>query len=478
MAFTTYRKRVLIFGSVSTASVVLLTAILVLLNYLSFRHYERIDLTQNKIYSLSDQTRAIVSEIEEPIDIFVFFPRTSRLFSYISYTLEEMKKMNPQINVEYIDVDRDLLRVQEFAKKYKLSSEDYIVVTSGDNFRVLVLDDLAEFEFQGSFYEQQEPILKGFKGEQAIVSAMLSVIQDEQETVYFTVGHGEKDIDDEAQETGYEAARDALRHNNYRVKRMTLADQTTVPADCRLLIIAGPQAPFTEHEIDLIQAYLDTGKPLMALLDPGTQTGIEHLIERFGIKAGDDVVFDPSQCVPFASPAYLLADIVAHHPITQQLGNMMGMFFITRSVTRSSSEKETVKHAVLAQTTNNGWAEKNYEEEPVEKDPDVDIPGPVSVAMATEDTKQPFNRLVVFGDSDFLTNTQLVNLANSNLFLNSVTWLLHKKEPVSIPAKPFDRITISITSSQMRSISYIVVLFMPLTSLSIGITIWFLRRKF
>jgi ABC-type uncharacterized transport system involved in gliding motility auxiliary subunit len=448
------------------------------MNYISFRHYKRIDLTQNKIYSISEQTREIASAIDQPVSVYVFFPRTSRLFTYISYTLEEIRRANPLIEVEYIDIDRDLVRVQEFARKYKLSSEDYIVVTCSDNFRVLVLNDLAEFEYAGAFYEQQEPALKGFTGEQAVISALISVTSEETTTIYFTYGHGEKNIDDTSSKMGYESARNSLRHNNYQVKSILLAEATVIPADCRLLIIAGPQTPFTDHELDLLKVYIDAGKPLLIMLDPGESTGIENLLKNFDIVAGFDIVFDPVQCVPFASPAYLLSNVVAQHQITDPLKNMMGMFFIARSITTLPVYSEKIYSSVLVETSDKGWAEKHPDQEPIEFNPDIDIPGPIPIAQAVELQTEPFTRMVVFGDSDFLTNSQIVNLANNDLFIRAVTWLVHKKETVAIPTKTFDRETIAITSSQMRTISYIVVLFMPLTSLSIGIFVWVLRRKF
>ena len=477
MRYDSYHKRVLLFGSITTVAIIVLTAILIVVNYISFRHYKRIDLTKNRIYSISDQTRDIVESIEHPIAIYVFVPRTARLFTYISYTLEEMQKINPTIDVEYIDIDHDLVRVQEFAHKYKLSTEDYIVVTCGNKFRVLVLNDLAEFDYGESFYDQQEPSLKGFIGEQAVVSALLSVTHSETTTIYFTEGHGEKNINDESSEMGYNSVRNSLQHNNYQVKSIILPEATQIPQDCELLVIAGPQTKFTEHELKLIQAYLDEGNPMLIMLDPES-TGMETILNKFSLVAGTDILFDPQQCVPFSSPAYLLSNIVPQHQITSPLKNMMGMFYIARSITSVGAYNENISNSILVETSDKGWAEKHPDQEPVEFTPDIDMPGPVPIAQAIELQNDPFTRVVVFGDSDFLSNSQIVNLANNDLLIHSVTWLLHKKDAVAIPAKQFDRKTITITSSQMKTISYIVILFMPLTSLSIGVFVWVLRRKF
>lgn len=464
------QKKFILFGSVSIAGVVLFASILVLINYLSYRHFYRRDLTKSKVYSVSEKTRKIIGGLEDDIHIYVFFPNTSQLFSYIKFTVDELKRFNSHIKIEFIDVDKDLLKVQEYKNRFKLSSEEYIVVSKGDRFRVLTVNDIAEYKQSGNSFMETEPQIKGFKGEEAIVASILSVDDDSRIKVYFTAGHGEKDIDDYESETGYANVRKLLRHNNYDSKKIVLADKKDVPSDANLLIVAGASQNFTQSEKDIVNRYLKGGNPMMFLSDPETFCGLEQIIKDYGIELGDDVVVDPTQCVPFSSPAYILADVTGTHAITKPLDKMIAMFFLSRSV-RLTQTAENV-HSLI-QTTKGGWGETDPEED-VKKDKSKDLAGPVSIAVATE---QNNTRLVVFGDSDFASNTQIGNLANADLFINSVSWLLQKENTISIGPKLFERKTIAISNNDMKRLTLVVIFLFPLVTLFTGISIWRIRRK-
>ena len=472
--YNSHHKRVLLFGSLSSIGVSALIAILLIVNYISYRHYWRNDLTQNKIYSLSDKTKSVIKNISEPVDVYVFFPRTSRLFSYISFTLDEMKRISGNLNIDYIDVDHDFLKIQHLAEKFKLSDEEYIVIARNERFRVLTQDDIAEYDYQNSMYGQ-EPVLKGFKGEEAVLSALLSVTEKQRTTVYFTTGHGEHDINDYKGDLGYDKAKNLLMHHNYIVEPIMLADIAKIPSDADLLIIAGAKQPFTEHEVNIIIDYIDSSKPLFLLFDPQTNPGLQKILGKYNIEIGSNVVVDPSNCVPFGSAAYLLCDLAPRHSITKPLKNMTGMFFIASSVNVTDKNSSEIKSAVLVETTPDGWGETDIEAEDIEKNDGVDLPGPVPISLAVENNSG--NRLVVFGDSDFITNSQIGNLANADLFANSVSWLLQQETQISIGPKMFDQYTVTISSKDMAKLSIIVIFVLPLLSLSMGIVIWRIRRK-
>ena len=470
--YDSHHKRVMLFGSLSGIAVIALIAILLIANYISYRHYWRNDLTKNKIFSLSDKSKNVIKNLDAPVNVYVFFPRTSLLFSYISFTLDEMQRLSPNLNVKYIDVDHDFLKVQQLADRFKLSDEEYIVVSRNERFRVLTQDDIAEYDYQNSMYGQ-DPDLKGFKGEQAVLSALLSVGENKRTKIYFTTGHGEHDINDHKDDFGYDKARNVLMHHNYIVEPIMLADLVKIPSDADLLIIAGAKQPFTEHEINIITDYIYNSKPIFLLFDPNSNPGLSKILDEFNIAVGDDVVVDPSRCVPFGSAAYLLCDLEGNHRITEPLKNMTGMFFIASSI--NVTNKPGVKSSVLVQTTSDGWGEINVESEHIERNDDIDLPGPVSIAIAVENNSG--NRTVAFGDSDFITNTQIGNLANADLFANSVSWLLQQETKISIGPKMFEKHTVTISSKDMARLSVIVIFVLPLLSLSIGIAIWRIRRK-
>src|SRR5687768_10235839 len=89
------------YGSLAVASVLVVLAILVALNYLAGRHNKRWDLTAAKQFTLSDQTKKVLQGLERPVQIKVFagtedFPRFRE-------RLDEFTYASPRVSVEYID---------------------------------------------------------------------------------------------------------------------------------------------------------------------------------------------------------------------------------------------------------------------------------------------------------------------------------------------------------------------------------------
>ncbi|RJP59172.1 MAG: hypothetical protein C4541_06695 [Candidatus Auribacter fodinae] len=468
----TRTKRIALFGSITTLSVSFLISILVLTNYLAYRHYWRTDLTNSKVYSLSPVTVSHLNTLQDDITIYVFYPKTSELFPYIEFIVDEFQRLSKHITSLIVDVDHDLLKTQEYKQKFKLSNENYIVVEHQDKFRVLVNEDLAEYDIENSFYGQ-DPVLKCFTGEDAIFTAIQAVISKKQTTVYFTAGHGEKDTTDHTTETGYAEALNRLRYNNITVNTLVLAQSEVLPDDADLIVIGGPEKPFSEHELQLLKNAFDSGTPILVLLDPGITSGMESFLAEYGCIVHDSIIIDPQQHVPFASPAYIISNILPGHAVTRTMTNMMGIFYGARSI--AFSDKDLFTKTPLVQTSNEGWGETTVTQDQPKKD-DNDITGPVIVAGAMESDADN-KRLVVFGDSDFIGNTQILNMANADLFINSVNWLLNQMSTPAINPKLFNKQSVTLSSKELSSLSLIVMLIMPGIIFSTGLAIWKVRRK-
>lgn len=475
MKFSSRTKRIALFGTVSSLTVAMIVLILALLNYLSFRHFIRNDLTTSGVYSLSATSIDLLHYLEKDVNIYVFYPKSSELFPYISFLVSEMEQHSKYIHVHFIDIDKELLKVQEYKQKFKLSNEQYIVVEQDELFRVLVRDDIAQYNYQDAYYGA-EPELEQFTGEQAILSAIVSVTSNERITVYFSRGHGEKSIDDARDDSGYAEALNRLRYNNYSVRTILPAKEEKMPDDADLLIIAGPQQRFNDHEVSLVNTYLADGKSLLLLIDPGVETGLQSIVERYGIEIGNDIVLDPEQHIPFSSPAYLLASIIPVKSLTGNFDGMTGVFFLSRSVTVIQDDT-MAEHYVLAQTTPAGWAETNFDQNPPQKDSEIDHIGPVSIAVAAESISAPSSRIAVFGDSDFASNSQIMNMANADFFMSTVKWLINKSGAVAISPKKFRHYTIEITGTELSRLTFIMMILVPGVVIATGIAVWNIRKK-
>jgi ABC-type uncharacterized transport system involved in gliding motility auxiliary subunit len=461
------------FGTLAAASVLVVLGILVAINYLSTRHNKRWDLTASRQFSLSDQTKKVLHDLKEPIRIRVF--ARSDEFQRFRDRLDEYTYQSKQVSAEYIDPEKK----PAMAQQYGVTSLGTVV-----------------FDFKG----RTEKVTAD--GEQELTNALIKVIQGRQPKVYFTQGHGEKDTTS-ADRSGYNGISGALTSDNFVVDKIVLAQQTEVPADAEVLVIAGPKTDFLAPEIDIVKAYLARGGKVLLMLDPVLKAdqpqpaGLQALLKDWGIDAGNDVVLDVSgmgrligtdESVPVAAS-------YPSHPINENF-NLLTAYPLTRSMTPVEGGVNGHTAQKIVETSQRSWAETNLKSltggQPAKMD-EADKGGPVSLAAAVsgaaasapeatgaptngDNAKKPETRLVAFGDSDFASNAALGVQGNRDLFLNTVNWLAQQENLISIrPRDPEDR-RITLTADQERRIFYLTVLIVPGLILLAGVQTWWRRR--
>ena len=162
-----------------------------------------------------------------------------------TYLPQRYQAASPRVKVEFIDPQRDPLRTKALAQEFAVSTANTVVFASGDRKKYVTSDQLADYDYSG-MQMGQAPRMKGFKGEEQFTSAILGVVNPKVPKVYFTTGHGEHDPDAMGQD-GYSQLRDALKRDNLEVQKTSLLSGSA-PADCDLLVIAGPTAPFADAE--------------------------------------------------------------------------------------------------------------------------------------------------------------------------------------------------------------------------------------
>jgi ABC-type uncharacterized transport system involved in gliding motility auxiliary subunit len=461
------------FGTLAAASIIVVLAILTAINYLSTRHNRRWDLTGAKQFSLSDQTKKVLADLKEPVTVRVF--ARSDDFQRYRDRLDQYNYQSKLVTVDYIDPEKK----PGMAQQYGVTQLGTVV-----------------FDYKGRNEKATSD------GEQELTNALIKVIQGRQPKVYFTQGHGEKDTTS-ADRGGYNAISTALTSGNFVVDKVVLAQQTAVPADADVLVIAGPKTDFLAPEIDMLKAYLARGGKILLLLDPVIKAGepqpaaLQALLKDWGIDAGNDVVLDVSgmgrligtdESVPVAAS-------YPSHPITDNF-QLLTAYPLARSM--SPIEGGTDGHTAqrLVETSGSSWAETNLKgltgSEPAKLD-EADKKGPVSLAAAVsapaapvpaageaakdgDATKPAETRLVAFGDSDFASNAAINVQGNRDLFLNAVNWLAQQENLIAIrPKDPEDR-RVTLTADQERRIFYLTVLIVPGLVLLAGVQTWWRRR--
>lgn len=462
------------FGSLAVASIVIVLAILVALNYLAARHNKRWDLTAAKQFTLSEQTRKVLQSVEKPVRIKVF--ATSEEFARFRERLDEFTYASPQVSVEYIDA----VRRPSLANQYKVEALGTVVIEYDGRVERVTSD-----------------------GEQELINGLIKAVQGKQHKVYFVQGHGERDTDG-SDRPGYSTIKSALGSDNYTVEKLVLAQQKEVPADASVLVVAGPKTDFFPAEIDMLKKYLGRGGKILFMLDPPDRadapelTGLAALLKEWGIEIGTNVVVDVSgmgQLFGTGAEVPVAAKYNAH-PITDGF-RLITAYPLARSVGTVAGNQNGRFPQTLVETSPSSWAETDIKKlttsGQVARELDKgDKAGPVTLAAAVsapaetttpppagskpEDAQKPETRIAVFGDSDFVANQWLGIPGNRDLFLNAVNWLAQQENMIAIrPRDPQDR-RITLRGGEQRFIFWLTVLVIPGLILLAGVQTWWRRR--
>ena len=462
------------FGINSAVSVFFFIGILAFVNYLGAQHVKRFDTTTQKIYSLSDESGKVALQIPQDLHIKAFYPGGE--YAPAKEVLELFKAKNNKISYEFIDPDKQ----PQLAQRYQVTQYgEFQNPMNGTSFRYGTL--ILEMGGKTERIEKQSEALH----EEDITNALLKLVKGEKKTIYFVLGHGEKSPDD-ADKSGYSQAKGGLEKENYVIKTVNLAEQQgKVPDDASVLVMAGPKTEPFANELDAIDAYLNKGGSAYIMLDPSSERtpspALPDLMKKWSIDVGNNIVLDASGLGRLfgAGPEIPLVTRYSDHKITSGMKGVMTFFPLARSVAPAMNPPAGLRVESLFSSSERSWGETNLKSGEAKFDEGVDLKGPVSLAaVATKDLgNNKKGRLIVFGDSDFASNSTFGLQGNGNLFLNTVSWLAQDESFISIrPKNPDDR-RLTMTEAQRRLVQYVMLLLLPVGVLIIGGSVWAKRRK-
>jgi len=450
------------FGINTIIAILLFIGIMAFINYVSDRHHLRIDLTQTGMFSLADQSAKVLKGLDSEVMVYAFFQSPDRRLRDL---LDEFKIKSDKFNFKFVDPDRE----PELAKAYEIRQYGIVVVKSGENM------------------EQVTDV-----NEEKLTNAVLKVSRKDRKKVYFLTGHGEREIENIERE-GYNGAKQALENENYDIGTIMLAREGSIPEDCAALIVASPKIAPLENEIELIEQYMKGGGSVLLMLDPAQKSGLEGFLADWDVEVGDDIVVDISGVGRLfgAGPTIPLVSDYPSHKITDEF-NLMTFFPLTRSVKPATQGGDGLEIQTIIRTTARSWAERNYEQEPFRLDEEIDLKGPISIAIALKkefaaetdtlegdgliESEKNSARMVVFGDADFACNSYFSVSGNKDLFLNVVNWLAEEEDMISIRPRQMEDRRVSMTAAQSRNVFYLTVIALPLLLLVVGITVKVKRK--
>jgi ABC-type uncharacterized transport system involved in gliding motility auxiliary subunit len=453
------RTRQTKYAAYATVYILVILAVLVVANFLANRYNKSFDATANKRYSLSDQTKKVVGDLKQDVTIR-YFDRSTGMQG-AKDLLDRYANLSPKLKIQYVD----LLKNPTQARASNVTREGEAIVDVGARH-----EDAKTFDEEG------------------VTGALIRALKGGEREVCVVTGHGEHRLDDTSQGEGFSGFQTVVAKNNYKLQPINLLQKAEVPADCTVLVVAGPTGDYIQPEVDAIKKYVEGGGRALFLLDPplklgrrqvGDNQALSDLLESWGVTADKNLLLDESAASQLLGGGPEAPVIMQYdsHPIVSDLTNISTAFPLARSLETKNTDKPTISK--LFSTSTDSFATNNLSSAEIRIDPAKDKHGPFTLAVAgTYNTGKPAGqgRFVVVGNSAWASNQALGFSGNRNLLLNTINWLSSDEDLIAIrPKEPEDR-RITLTRAQFRLVQTVSQIFLPLIVVFGGVMVWLRRR--
>ena len=472
--------------------IVLILFLAAMVNSLAFKHYKRWDFSRDQKYALSDKTKRFLDTLKGKMRITVFFSPNTPITSDVQNLLTEYQYAGKgKIDVEHIDPERSLSRAKELFDKYKVVTDESLLVLDYDGRNKTVkASEMADVD-QSGMALGEGPRVAAFKGEQAITSAMIDLVEGKKKTLGYVTGHKEPALS--APTSPITLLKTFIENENIKFQELNLLDQPAIPVDVNAVMIAGPQYDFSDREMQVLRDFWDKQGRILVLVDPAANTPrLRAFLDEIGVKINDDrlMVFVRTGIQELALTRDVQAHFLGDSPITRRLADVRAIFVGgTASLTLDPNRGRAVNIQLqpLIQAEKGYFAEIDYNtdnqvklQEDAQKAGDV----PLTIAASAEkggsaDARVQVNssRLVAVSNASFVQDTAIMqDQAALDFISGAVNWLLSREQMIGIAPKIPKPLTFSLDPEGLRRLRWILLVLMPLIPAAIGTVVWWQRR--
>jgi ABC-type uncharacterized transport system involved in gliding motility auxiliary subunit len=477
--------------AISGLSTLLVFALVGAVNYVASLHPKQWDMTREGLYTLSEQTESLLHKLADPVHVNAFYSSTDPLFATLQETLERYANASAGA-FTYSMVDPQSR--PDLVEKFQITDRGPRLVFTAAGREARVKDP-----------EEQE-----------LTYALIKVAQPSNKQIYFLVGHQEADATDAQNPEGMRNLADALVAEGYGVQSLHLAADAAaaamgtqvkvgaparaatgpgaapevkplqVPDDAAALVIAGPRRPLLEPEVAAIETFLARGGRVVAMLEPHQHSGLETLLQTYKVALRDDIIVDTNplnRLLGLGAAAPMIEPSHVDHPVVARAAAPLVML-TARSLEALTAGAPEVSAMGLAHAGQSAWGETHIGADGTAGRDAEDNLGPLDVVVAAHkdvgsraDRLSPQARLVVFGDSDWVTNHYLSLQGNQDFVLNAVHWTAEQAEKITIRPKSRAANQLFLSGEQLNKLKFFSMDLLPVLLVACGLGIVLVRRQ-
>lgn len=429
-----------------------------------------IDVTASKLYSLTDDTKEFLKNMEKDVTIYVIAAE-GNVDTTVEETLKRCTDISSHLTVEY----KDPAVSPNFYQAYtdENISMGSLIVVCGDVSRVINYSELFETEIDYNTYSQQTT---GYDGEGQITSALQYVTSDNMPVIYQLTGHGETELSGNFIK--------AVEKANVTVQSLNLLETDAVPEDAQALIINGPSSDFSTDDADKVKAYAKDGGNLLITLNYQAKdelTNFSQVLLEYGISPVKGVVAEGDSSRYYQNPFYLLPE-VAGTSYTSSVGSNYIFAPYVQGISYPESSDD-MTYTPLLTTSDSAVSKTDAANATTFEFEEGDEKGPFTVAVAAEQTKdgETAGRMTVLGSLELLSESadQMVSGSNSGMFADILSNYVHTDDlsSIVIPVKNYETSQLVVAAFSGRLVGLSIMILIPVLLLLFGIVVWVRRRR-
>lgn len=465
------------YGTSAIVIMILSVVLFVVFNLLvSLVPYQK-DLTPEGLYSITEQTEALIDSIDKKVTIYGLFDDTKvEASSEIMGVMDllETYELSRNITVEYVDPTKNVgfLNQIDPDRLLNIGLRDFLVV-SGQSKRLIKYYDM--FESIGSETSSFGSIDVGTKAETAFTSAIYYVTRDKKPMIYTTTGHGEYSFNED-----FLTVSEFIKTNGFDYDEVNLKVSGAVPPDATILLIANPINDFTDEEITILREYMDEGKGIMIMLDSSDSKeryeNIQDFLEDYNLAFSYDKIKEGDENYHIVGNRYMISPALykktlINNPIDDVFTNMLADNVRSVDILRKSNSYLGIDPLLI--TSEKALSESVFD--------DNDEQGAMYIAAAAVDNRDS-SRVIAIGSADFVQNQRLFNYkqykdSSIRFMLNCLKWLEGDENEIFIETKNYFINFITVSAQQSKNISTLTIYVMPGLILLLGLIVYLRRRN-
>lgn len=419
----------------------------------------KIDLTRDKIFEFSEQTKDVMKNLDSEIMAYALLPKGTqdKYIDYIREYLDKYRSLNDKFVVKYVDPYDDPTFMYKYAEEGRQPTLGSVIIECGDKFKSVNFEQIFTYGYTSDIQIDME---------QEVTSAIMNVTgKIKALDVLFTSGH------DEATASKF---KQLLIAEGYRCNDIVLTKEE-IPDSVTIMFSIAPMTDFTVEERDALDAFMDRGGKFVFVASPKMKPmeRIDSYLAEWGIKANYDFVFETDESYALVDQSGIPIPIakIQWHTITEKLTYSQSPLVMQNSTSLSVGEslnKATVTKLLL--TTEKAAGIRVSDQK-------VTSVGPLCMAAISEKEIDgtTSSAVLVIGSEEATENTEGAYL-NSDFFLNAVNYLSGVDSAVSIRAKKVSPELMTMTAQQVSAATLLLQWVLPFLIVLIGLVVWLRRR--